>query len=249
MTSTGRFDHLRHAALDMLDAGNHMTAVSKLLAVPLPVIEQWRQEPVPPRPPAAAIAQHSDGQGRGLRFTKTLIVRRGFPHMLLRHVAIGYALAVAFIVALGWSVHRGLQIEGIWVDVTGLLICAAWWVQRDLPLLTLDADAIVVHEFLGRKKMPYADLADWWLVMHVRRTGEDNDEEEEGRLLTLFSRSKPARRIELFVHDHVEVDPAVIERLNLVKQANAGPGAVEQAGPVTTGPARLTSTAWPRSRR
>jgi len=226
MTSS-RFDHLRHAAIDMLDAGNTMAAVAQLLAVPLPVIERWRQEPLPPRPHGAAAAQQGDGQGRGLRFTQTLVVKRGFPHLLLRHVAVGYALAALLVLLLAMTPQWHSLSKGLWLDVTGLLICAAWWVQRDLPLLTLGADAIVVHGLLGRKTMPYADLADWWLVMHVRRRGDDDDDEEEGRLLTLFSRREPARRIELFVHDHVQVDPAVIERLDQVKAANAG------AGPLT----------------
>lgn len=231
MTSTGRFEHLRHAALDMLDAGNSMASVSQLLAVPLPVIARWREEPVPPRPQPVAVPHQGDGQGRGLRFSTTLVVRRGLPRAWMRHVAIGYALAAVFIGLLAMTLHRPSSVgEMLEVDVTSLIACAWWWFMRARPLITLNADAIVLHEMLGSTTMRYADLADWWLAMHVLHEGDDDREEVEGRLLTLFSRRPKVKPIELFVHDHVEIDPAVIERLDLVKQANAGPGPLTGMG-------------------
>ena len=223
MAASDRFDHLRHAALDMLDAGNSMASVSQLLAVPLAVIERWRQEPVPPRPARGSVRQASDGQGRGLRFSSTLVVRRGFPNAWMRHVAVGYALSALALGLVAWSLHHpGSFAEMLEVDVTALIAGGWWWFMRHRPLLTLNADAIIVHELLGSTTMPYADLADWWLVLHVLNEGKD--EELEGRLLTLHSRGARKRPIELFVHDHVEVDEAVIERLDAVKQANKGPG-------------------------
>ena len=223
MAASDRFDHLRHAALDMLDAGNSMASVSQLLAVPLAVIERWRQEPVPPRPARHTVRQASDGRGRGLRFSTTLVVRRGFPNGWMRHVAVGYVLSALAVGLIAWSLnHPGSLAEMLEVDVTSLIACAWWWFQRHRPLLTLTADEIIVHELLGSTTMPYADLADWWLVMHIRNEGKD--EEVEGRLLTMHSRGARKRPIELFVHDHVEFDPEVAERLDAVKEANNGPG-------------------------
>lgn len=223
MAAPDRFDHLRHAALDMLDAGNSMASVSQLLAVPVTVVERWRQEPVPPRPPRRTVRQSSDGQGRGLRFSTTLVVRRGFPNGWMRHVAVGYVLSALAVGLIAWSLnHPGSLAEMLEVDVTSLIACAWWWFQRHRPLLTLTSDEIIVHEFLGSLTMPYADLADWWLVMHILHEGKD--EEVEGRLLTLHSRGARKRPIELFVRDHVEFYPEVAERLDAVKQANKGPG-------------------------
>jgi hypothetical protein len=220
MTAPGRFDHLRHAALDMLDAGNSMAAVSKVLAVPVPVIARWREEPVPP---AGTAPRHADAPARGLRFPTTLVVRRGFPHAWMRHVAIGYGLVALTVGLLAWTLRDPGSLDDVLeIDLTALAACAWWWFQRDRPLLMLGSDAIVVPRWLGRAAMPYADLADWWLVLHVRNEG--SEEEVEGRLLTLHSRRAGVRPIEVFVHDHVEIDPEVTERLDLAKQANAGPG-------------------------
>lgn len=226
MSDPDRFEHLRHAALDMLDAGNTMAAVSQLLAVPLAVVARWREEPVPPRParaPAPPPAPRTARMpGKALRFRTTLVVRRGFPHGWMRHVIVGYVLAALAVGLVSWTLHHpssiGTMLE---VDVASLIGCAWWWIQRHQPLFTLAGDAIVVPQMLGRTTMPYADLADWWLVLHVLNDGEDT--EVVGRLLTLHSRGARKRPIEVFVHDHVEIDPAVTERLDQVKKANAGP--------------------------
>ncbi len=229
MTSTGRFEHLRHAALDMLDAGNSMAAVSQLLAVPVPVIARWREEPVPPRPQPGAATRQSDGRGRGLRFSTTLVVKRGFPQAWAGHMAVGYALTALMVGLLAWTLHNPASFtEMLEADLAAVIGCGWWWFQRRRPLFTLTSEAIVVSPMLGRATMPYADLADWWLVLHVKDEGRDD--EVEGRLLTLHSRGARARPIELFVHDHVEIAPEVIERLDLVKQANAGPGPLARMG-------------------
>lgn len=213
----------------MLDAGNTMAAVSQLLAVPVPVIARWREEPVPPRPapatrPARAPSPRPAAMpAKGSRFRTTLVVRRGFPHGWMRHVAVGYVLAALAVGVLAWTLHHPESLSDIVeVDVTSVIACAWWWLQRNQPLFTLTADSIVVPGFLGRSSMPYADLADWWLVMHVLNEGKD--EEVEGRLLSLHSRRAGVRPIGVFVHDHVVIDPAVTERLEQVKQANRGDG-------------------------
>ena len=225
MSSPGSFDHLRHAALDMLDAGNSMASVSRLLAVPMPVIARWRAEPVPPRPGPGA----TNAKNRATAFPTTLVVARGFPHPLLRHVAVGYALAALTVGAFAWSLHQdGSLVDDLEIDLALLLVCVAWWFQRRQPLFTLSRRAIVVPGLLGARKMPYAELADWWLVMHVKHEG--TDEEVEGRLLTLHSRRAGVRPIEVFVDDHVEIDPPVIERLDQVKQANRDPGPLSPMG-------------------
>ena len=223
MAAPDRFDHLRHAALDLLDAGNSTAAVAQLLAVPAPVIARWRTEPVPPPLKPAAMLQAASAQGRHIGFRTTLVVTESFPRHLWRYTLSAYVLGLFAIGLLGWWLHRGrppLDGEEFFVDFTPLACCAVLWLRRNRPLFVLDARAIVVPRLIGRTTLPYADLADWWLVMHVRREG--TDDEVEGRMLTLHSRRAGVAPVEVFIADHVPLDPQVLDRLELVKKANQG---------------------------
>ena len=227
MATTGRFDHLRQAALDMLDSGNSMASVSQLLSVPVSVIQDWRAGPVPPVPqPARAPAAPAAGRAPG--FGDTLVVTRG-PSSRLWSSAVGMHARAALVIGLlvlGYRLWRQASFDGdVEVSVFPLIAAVVIWLCRSQVLVLLDAHAVVVPGWFGPTTLPYADLADWWLVMHVRNEG--SDEEIEGRLLTLHSRRAGVRPIEVFIHDHVEIDPRVIERLDAVKQANQG------AGPLT----------------
>jgi hypothetical protein len=223
MAAPEPFDHLRHAALDLLDAGNSTAAVAQLLAVPAPVVVRWRTEPTPPPLEPAAMLQAASGQGRHIGFRTTLVVTESFPRHLWRYT---WSVGVLGLFAIGlivWWIHRGtppLDSEEFFLNVTPLACCAVLWLRRNQPLLVLDARAIVVPRLIGRKTLPYADLADWWLVMHVRREG--TDDEVEGRMLTLHSRRAGVRPVEVFIADHVALDPQVPDRLDMVKKANQG---------------------------
>ncbi|HYP34458.1 MAG TPA: hypothetical protein VES00_21505, partial [Burkholderiaceae bacterium] len=79
MTPREPYDHLRHAALELLDAGNSTASVSQLLAVPAAVIVRWRDEPVPPRPETGDVLLALGAAGHAPHFTTTLVVRRSAP--------------------------------------------------------------------------------------------------------------------------------------------------------------------------
>ncbi len=223
MDPSGHFDHLRHAALDLLDAGNSTASVSQLLAVPAAVITRWRDEPVPPRPEASDRLLALAVDGHAPHFPTTLVVRRGAPagmgRFAMQDILVVGLLIAAVALALGILTH-GQGFGSMWIDATPLLGFGLLWLRRNQVLFKLDHRGIVVPGLFGGRRMSYAELADWWLVMHIR--GQDTEEEVEGRLLTLHSRRKGTPPIKLFVADHVEIDPAVIERLDLVKTANQG---------------------------
>jgi hypothetical protein len=130
------------------------------------------------------------------------------------------ALLFALVVLAFSLVAQANALGSVWIDVTPLFGLGVLWLRRNQVLFKLDDRGIVVPRLFGSERMPYADLADWWLVMHVQ--GEGTEEEVEGRKLTLHSRRKGVAPIALFVADYVEIDPAVIERLDQVKTANQG---------------------------
>ena len=57
------------------------------------------------------------------------------------------------------------------------------------------------------------------------------------------------RPIELFIDDRAHFDPALVERLEAVKQANGGEHKLTRMGTFAAPEARLSSTASPRTRR
>ena len=86
-------------------------------------------------------------------------------------------------------------------------------------LLTLGPDAAIVPGLWLQRRLPYSEMADYWLVSVARGLGDD---EVEGRLLTLHSRRTGVRPIEVFIDDRFPIDPAMIERLDLVRKTNQG---------------------------
>ena len=237
VTESGRFNHLRPAALEMLDAGNSMASVSQMLAVPVTEIARWRGEPAPqkpqPRAQAASAAQQCDGRGSALRFKKTLVVRRHFPQAWANHEATAYVVTAVWMALISFTLHKPAAFGKLLfvLDVTATFACVIWWNQRLRPVITLAPDAIVVPTLLGRTTMPYAELADWSLVTHEKLMKYDGREIPIlGWLLTLSSRRPGGRPIELFIHAHIALGDAVTERLDLVKQANTGLRPLEPKG-------------------
>jgi hypothetical protein len=223
MGASGRFDHLRHAALDMLDAGNSSASVAQMLAVPVSVIQDWRNQPLPPRPEPEAMLAALGAQGHAPSFGTMLVVNRLAPEELWRRTlrnVLKSALAIGLFAFAYRSWKDQVAFGDFYVDVLSLGACSLLWLDRYQPLLRLDGRAIVVPRLLGKAVMPYADLADWWLVMHVLH--EDTDHEVEGRLLTLHSRRPGVRPVSVFISDAVTIPPGVLERLELVKKTNQG---------------------------
>ena len=225
MVAPGRFDHLRRSALDLLDAGNSPAAVAQVLAVPVSVLTRWRDGPVPPAPQPQDLAAALVARGEPIHFRTSLLVA---PTLLFRLGHLGYALYVAFVAvaaiadylregAHSWTEHAGLSV----LAVLGLGIALAWWRSSQVSLV-LGPGAMSVPTLFGRRSLAYSDLADYWLVLHVRHEG--TDDEIEGRLLTLHSRRAGVRPLEVFISDRDALDPRVIERLDQVKSANRGVG-------------------------
>ena len=231
MAAPGPYDHLRHSALELLASGNGSTAVAGLLQVPVDVVVRWQGEPVPPPLAPAAILAATRAQGRPIGFRTRLEVVEP-PRLRLWKIAMAGWCAASVMVGVAdgwrdpWATWAGH--DGMWINLALMAGCAAWLWRLSQPLLLLDARALVVPGLLGRTTLAYSDLADWWLVGHVQH--EDTDDEREGRLLTLHSRRPGVAPATVFIDDRVALDPRVLERLELVKQANQGPGPLARLG-------------------
>ncbi len=231
MAASGPHDHLRHSALELLASGNGSDAVAGLLQVPVDEVVRWQGEPEPtPLAPAAMLAA-TRAQGRPIGFRTRLVVVEPTRLRLWRitlAVWFGGSVAVALADSLRESWSRWADHDVVWINAAFMAACAVGLWRLSQPLLLLEAEALVVPGLLGRTTLAYADLADWWLVGHVEREG--TDDEREGRLLTLHSRRPGVAPATVFIDDGVDLDPRVLERLELVKQANQGPGLLARLG-------------------
>jgi hypothetical protein len=216
MSDVGRFEHLRGSAQELLDAGNSAAAVAEVLSVPRSVVARWHEEP----PPASAVDTVAVERARSgrihFRTTLTLTAPLRFRawHYGLALLASADAVAEVFIERS----HAGLAA----VNLLLVLVFAAGLARHlglSRMLLTLGPDAAIVPGLWRQRRLPYPEMADYWLVSVARGLGDD---EVEGRLLTLHSRRAGVRPIEVFVDDRFPIDPAMIERLDLVKKTNKG---------------------------
>jgi len=231
MPSTGRFDHLRRSALELLASGNSSRAVAGLLQVPVSVVVRWQAEPVPPPLEPAAMLAAARAQGRPIGFRTRLVVsesvsRRLWNYALAAYVAVSCGVGLEDYWGESWAAVR--QHEVVWFNAAFILACLLWCARTAQPLAVLNERAVVVPGFFMARTLAYADLVDWWLVGHVQH--EDTDNEREGRLLTLHSRRPGTAPLTVFIDDRVSLDPRVLERLELVKQANQGPGPLARLG-------------------
>jgi hypothetical protein len=235
MSDRGPFDHLRHAALDLLAAGNDSVAVARVLDVPAGLVARWRDEPAPSRLEPAAMLAAQSAQGRAISFRTKLVVSESLPHRLWNYVlAAGVAGSFAVGVADSW-LEPGATWHGhgiLWVNGAAVLGCVLWWLRLSRPLVVLDERAVIVPGLVARTTLAYSDLADWWLVGHVRDEG--TEDEREGRLLTLHSRRPGTAPVSVFIDDRVTLDLRVLDRLHLVKKANQGVGPLTPLGTGTT---------------
>jgi hypothetical protein len=231
MEAPGPHDHLRHSALELLASGNGSDAVAGLLQVPVDEVVRWQGEPEPkPLEPAAMLAA-TRAQGRPIGFRTRLVVAEP-TRLRLWKIALavwfGGSVAVALADSLRESGSHWADHDAVWINLAFMVGCAGWLWRLSQPLLLLDAQSLVVPGLLGRTTLAYSDLADWWLVGHVEREG--TDDEREGRLLTLHSLRPGVAPATVFIDDGVALDPRVLERLELVKQANQGPRPLARLG-------------------
>ncbi len=229
MEASGRFDHLRHSALELLAAGNSTTAVAGLLQVPASLVARWRDEPVPPPLEPAAMLAARLAQGAPIAFRTTLVVSESMPRRLWNYaLAAWVAVSLAIGLADGWREEDGQGHPLMWINAAIVIGCVLWLLKLSRPLLLLDDRGVVVPGLVLKSTLAYSDLADWWLVGHVR--GEGTDEEREGRLLTLHSLRPGTPPVSVFIDDRVALDPRVLERLELVKKANQPAGPLARLG-------------------
>ena len=232
----GRHEHLRHSALDLLAAGNSAASVAQLLAVPVSLVVRWRNEPVPPRhdPPTLRPAPNAHGKAMHFRTTLTHAAPLAFriQHYLWAVLISGLVAAVAVGVlrdpATNFHDHGDL-LETAVVLAIAVVVC----LRRSRVSLILGPEAFVVPRLIGRTTLPYSDMADYWLVGYTLNEGTDH--EREGRMLTLHSRRPGVRPIEVFIDDDHALDPQVVERLELVKQANTKAGPLTRIGEASRG--------------
>jgi hypothetical protein len=216
MGSPDRFEHLRHSALDLLDSGNSSAAVAQLLAVPLAVVQRWRDEPAPARLDPVDVMAAQRARGQPIAFRTTLVHTGYVPFRVGRWALAAYVCASIAIGLFVWRADHGDAGLFVGVDITGLF----GLLRLVRPDLVLGPRLMTVPGLFGRKTMAYDDMVDYWLVLHVLRDGEED--EQVGRLLSLHSRRAGVRPFEVFIADGAPLDPQVVERLEQVKQANGG---------------------------
>ena len=216
MSDAGPFEHLRGSAQDLLDAGNSAAAVAEVLSVPRSVVARWHEEP-PPASAVDAVALARAQSGRiHFRTTLTLTAPLRFRawHYFIALLASADVVAEVFVERS----HAGLAALNLLL-VLVFAVGLARHLGLSRMLLTLGPDGAIVPGLWRPRSLPYSEMADYWLVSVARGLGDD---EVEGRLLTLHSRRAGVRPIEVFIDDRFAIDPAMIERLDLVKKTNQG---------------------------
>jgi len=234
MTRPGRFDHLRHSALDLLTAGRPVASVAESLAVPTEVVRRWQSERIPASAARLDALRHQRAQGGANHFRTTLTLA---PPLRFR---LWYLLVAAFILVgtlniVGQLLAQPASARGpspwLSLPLTGAL-CAfgfLFTLMRGRALLVLGEDDVrVAPRFARRRAIAYAELAHYTLVSSTEGNGDSG--EIEGRLLTLHSRREGVAALEVFIDDRFPVDPALFERLDEVCRANQGAGPLPRVG-------------------
>ena len=224
MGDATRFDHLRGTAQEFLDGGNGTAAVAQVLAVPPELVADWHQAPAAAAPVDAVAGQRARSGRIHFRTTLTLASPLRFRawHWLVALFGSADAIVEYFIERS----HPGLFLVNMLMMFAFALVLGRH-LGLSRILLVLGPDAATVPLTWGYRRLRYSDLADYWLVSVARGMGND---EVEGRLLTLHSRRKGVRPIEVFIDDRFPIDPGMIERLDEVKSANTVPGPLTPMG-------------------
>ena len=220
-------ERMRRGALALLDDGNSVEAVARVLDVPADTVLAWRAGQA--TPPAASAADDAlppsaasvPGDGAGVpRFDGTLhyAASTGF-----RATGLIGAIAIA-----AWSVSEALSMAG--GDRAGLiedalaaitLIAGTWAaiivLRWSLRGLVLEPDRIVVPGLVRRSTLAYADLAGYAFLPGGIKL--DRNVSIKGRTLLICSRRARAKPLKVFVHDAYPMDPRILERLDKVLKA------------------------------
>ena len=227
MATPGSYEHLRPGALALLADGNSVESVARVLGVPDTVLLRWRDAPPEPSPGAIPPASAPHMLERALRFDTTLSFGASTTTR-----ALSLCLAVLFVVVLVPTLYAMAHSQFDQGPVFKLFFVAflvvfcgavlAKLLRKAQIRLILGPHAIVVPHLFGRTVLPYRELSDYWLVMHVLTHQGEDDEEIEGRMLTLHSSRSGVRAIELFIDDREPLDERIVDRLDEVKRANRG---------------------------
>ena len=219
MSSDGRYEHLRASALELLACGNSTAAVAQVLAVPRGVVARWHAEPASAAAPVDVLAVQRARTG-AVHFRTTLVLNSPLRFRAWHYVVAMLCCTDAIVDLSAAPRHPGPALASLLV---GLVAAVALGRHLGLArtLLILQPDAALVPGLLWHRRLPYSEMADYWLVSVARGFGDD---EIEGRLLTLHSRRAGVAPLEVFIDDRFPVDPALIERLDEVKAANRGVG-------------------------
>ena len=217
-------ERMRRGALALLDDGNSVEAVARVLGVSADTVLGWRagQATTPlasadydALPPSAARVR---GNSPFMpRFDETLhyAASNGFRATgLIGAIAIG-----------AWSVSEALSMAG--GDQAGLIedtlaaitLIAGTWVaiivlRWSLRSLVLEPDRLVVPGLVRRATLAYADLAGYAFVPSGIKL--DRHVSIKGRTLVILSRRAKARPLKVFIHDAYPMDPRIVERLDQV---------------------------------
>ena len=215
-------ERMRRGALALLDDGNSVEAVARVLGVPVDTVLDWRagRTPAPLASQTAAASPPRDDPA-ALRFDETLhyAASPGF-----RATGLIGAIAVA-----AWSVDEALTMAG--GDRAGLIeqalagvtlaagACAAVILLRwSLRSLVLQAERLVVPGLVRAATLAYADIGSYSFVAgHLKL---DADVAIKGRTLVIRSRRAGVRPLAVFIHDARPMDPRIVERLDKVLNAH-----------------------------
>ena len=211
----------------LLDDGNSVEAVARVLGVPADTVLDWRTGKTTPPVASAAddalppSAARLPGNGAGVpRFDGTLeyAASTGFRATgLIGAIAIG-AWTVSEALSMAGGDRAGL-IEDTLAAIT--LIAGTWAaiivLRWSLRSLVLEPDRLVVPGLVRRSTLAYADLAGYAFVAGGIKL--DGNVSIKGRTLVICSRRAKARPLKVFVHDATPMDPRILERLDKVLKA------------------------------
>ena len=226
--------------LALLDDGNSVEAVARVLDVPADTVLAWRAgQATPPAasaadnalPPAASTADDAlppaatrgPGPGDGAlvpRFDETIhyAASTGFRATGL----IGGIAIAAWSLSEASSMADGGQASLIEDALAAITLIAGTWaaiivLRWSLRSLVLEPNRIVVPGLVRRSTLAYADLAGYAFVAGSIKL--DRNISIKGRTLVICSRRAKAKPLKVFVHDAYPMDPRILERLNKVLKA------------------------------
>lgn len=217
-------ERMRRGALALLDDGNSVEAVARVLGVPADTVLDWRARQA--KPPAANVADAaSPTPATPVAGNGTVVPR--FDETLHYAASNGFrATGLVGAIAIGaWTISEALSMAG--GDQAGViedtlaaitLVAGAWaaiiLLRWSLRSLVLEPDRVVAPGLVRRSALAYADLAGYSFVASSIRL--DGNVAIKGRTLVIRSRRTGARPLRVFIYDAYPLDPRILERLDQV---------------------------------